>query len=233
MFFLSIIPYPFLDIGNLFPRWVSYLIEGTHSLLFAAIPIGGSEVRESDRQMVQEALLGDPGFEKLVRAYEQLVYRVAFRYLNDETDAVDVAQEVFIRIHRSLSKFRGDSSLSTWIYAITANLSRNAIRSRKNRAKVQVLAPPEKEEGTPFWDRVADSRGMLASRDTESGDMNKAIQKALQTLPEDYREAVILRDMEDLDYQEIAEALKTGIGTVKSRIARGRALLREKLREWL
>jgi RNA polymerase sigma-70 factor (ECF subfamily) len=229
---LTLSPTLFPATGNFWPRWVSYLI--TEALVFfsAATPAPGAD-RESDRRMVQEALSGDPGFEKLVRTHERMVYRVAFRFLNDETDATDVAQEVFIRVHRSLSKFRGDSSLSTWIYAITSNLSRNAIRSRKNRSKVQVLAPEERAEGTPFWDRVADNHGVLASRGAESKDLNGAIQEALQELPPDYREAVILRDMEDLDYQEIAGALKTGVGTVKSRIARGRALLRERLKDWL
>lgn len=189
--------------------------------------------RGDDQALVREALSGDPGFEKLVKAHERMVYRVAFRFLNDETDALDVTQEVFIRVHRSLSKFRGDSSLSTWIYTITANLSRNAIRSRKNRAKVQVLAPEEKDGQVPFWDKVADNRGALASRQAESRDLNGAIQACLQDLPPDYREAVILRDIEDLDYQEIAQVLETGLGTVKSRIARGRAILREKLKDWL
>lgn len=183
--------------------------------------------------MIQEALSGDPGFEKLVKAHERMVYRVAFRFLNNEPDAMDVTQDVFIRVHRSLAKFRGDSSLSTWIYTITANLSRNAIRSRKNREKVQVLAPEEREDQTPFWDRVADNRGGLAYRQTESRDLNGAIQESLQGLPFDYREAVILRDLEDLDYQEIAKVLETSVGTVKSRIARGRAILREKLKDWL
>jgi len=189
--------------------------------------------RETDRKLTEEALLGDPGFEKLVKAFERMVYRVAFRFLNDETDASDVTQEVFIRVHRALPKFRGDSSLSTWIYAITANLSRNAIRSKRNREKVQVLAPEQRQDQAPFWERVADNRGGPASRPAESGELNQAIQAALQGLPADYREAVILRDLEGLDYQEIAEALKTEVGTVKSRIARGRAILREKLKDWL
>lgn len=216
---------------NLLPPWVSYLL-GTLRPLFAAAP-EATPSREEDRQLIQEALSGDPGFEKLVRAHERMVYRVAFRFLGEETDALDVAQEVFLRVHKALPQFRGDSALSTWIYSITANLSRNALRSRKNRSKVQVLAPKEQEEGASFWDRVADNKGILASRSAESRDMNEAIQKALGTLPADYREAVILRDMEDLDYQDIAAVLKTGVGTVKSRIARGRAMLREKLREWL
>ena len=216
---------------NLWPSWVSYLMEKAKAFFSAATP--APSTREDDRRMIEEALSGDPGFEKLVKAYERLVYRVAFRYLNDETDASDVAQEVFIRVHRALPKFRGDSALSTWIYTITANLSRNAIRSRKNREKTQVLAPKERDDDPPFWDKVADRQGVSASRAMESGDLNRAIQAALEGLPTDYREAVILRDLEDLDYQQIAEVLETGVGTVKSRIARGRALLRDKLKEWL
>jgi len=190
--------------------------------------------KEVERQLVKEALSGEPGFEKLVRTYEQMVYRVAYRFVNNETDASDVTQEVFLRVYKSLSKFRGDSALSTWIYTITANLSRNAIRSKKNREKVQVLAPEEKDDDrSSFWERVADKKEAGSLRLVESSGLNNAIQAALLQLPDDYREAVILRDMENLDYQDIALALKTGLGTVKSRIARGRSLLREQLKDWL
>lgn len=227
-------PLPFFPLsGNFLPPWVSHLVELGRAFFAAWGSGGNAPSREEDQAMIQEALSGDPGFEKLVKAHERMVYRVAFRFLNNETDATDVAQDVFIRVHRSLAKFRGDSSLSTWIYTITANLSRNAIRSKKNREKVQVLAPEEREDQTPFWDRVADNRGGLAYRQAESRDLDGAIQESLQTLPPDYREAVILRDVEDLDYQEIARVLETSVGTVKSRIARGRAILRDKLKDWL
>ena len=139
--FTSLSAFPLFYPGNLLPRWVSYIREQL-LLLFSAelVPEAG---READRHMIQEALSGEPGFEKLVKTYERMVYRVAYRFLNNETDAADVAQEVFIRVHQSLARFRGESALSSWIYAITANLSRNAIRSKKNRAKTQVLAPPD------------------------------------------------------------------------------------------
>jgi RNA polymerase sigma-70 factor (ECF subfamily) len=190
--------------------------------------------REMERKLVEEALSGGPGFEKLVRAYERMVYRVAYRFVNNETDASDVTQEVFLRVYKSLSRFRGESALSTWIYTITANLSRNAIRSKRNREKVQVLAPEEKDEDREsFWARVADKKEAGSLRLVESSGLNKAIEAALQQLPEDYREAVILRDVEDLDYQEIALVLKTSLGTVKSRIARGRSLMREQLKDWV
>lgn len=207
-------------IGKLMPLW-------------AAAGPDKAASREEDRALIQEALGGDNGFEKLVRAYERMVFRVAFRFLSDEADASDVSQEVFVRVHKALPDFRGDSSLSTWIYAITANLSRNALRSRKNRSKVQVLAPKEEEEGSGFWDRVVDPKGTTAHQGAEGKDLGSAIRAAMEKLPEDYKEAVILRDMEDMDYGEIAAALKTSVGTVKSRIARGRAILREKLKDWV
>jgi RNA polymerase sigma-70 factor, ECF subfamily len=189
---------------------------------------------ELEGRLVREALSGEPGFEVLVKAFEKMVYRVAYRFLNNESDACDVAQEVFLRVHRSLPQFRGESSLSTWIYAITANLSKNAIRSRENREKVQVLAPEDPDPGQlQFWQKVPDQRSINAGRRAENQELNAAIQGALTELPPDFREAVILRDLEDLEYQEIAETLKIDLGTVKSRIARGRSLLRDKLKDWL
>jgi RNA polymerase sigma-70 factor (ECF subfamily) len=187
-----------------------------------------------DRRFVTDALSGDPGFERLVKAYETMVYRTAFRYLGQEADALDVTQDVFIRVHKSLSKFRGDSSLSTWIYAITANLSKNALRSKKNRGKLQVLAPAGENESTKGWlEKAPESESQWASRLAESHEFQKRFQKALDRLPPDYKEAVVLRDLEDLDYEKISAVLKTGLGTVKSRIARGRALLRDQLKDWL
>jgi len=227
--------FPF-SLGNLLPGWVSHLIGvGRRSLFAQPVDLPTKEAnRETDRQLVKEALSGEPGFEKLVKAHERMVYRVAFRFLNNETDASDVAQEVFFKVYRSLSEFRGDSALSSWIYAITANLSKNAIRSRKNREKVQVLAPEDPQDGGPsFWDQAKDGRQVGSDRETESRSLHSAIREAVAALPLDYQEAVILRDLEDMDYQEIALALKTGLGTVKSRIARGRSLLREKLKDWL
>jgi RNA polymerase sigma-70 factor (ECF subfamily) len=225
---------PNSEFWNNLLRSVSYLVEVGRSLFSTALSsVEKADNRGSDQMLIKEALSGEPGFEKLVRAYEQMVYRVAFRFLGNPTDASDVAQEVFLRVHKALSKFRGDSALSTWIYTITANLSRNAIRSKKNREKVQVLAPQEKDGDTPFWDRVADKGSVSSSRGLENKEMSGAIQEAITQLPPDYREAVILRDLEDMDYPEIAQVLKTSLGTVKSRIARGRALLRERLRDWL
>lgn len=190
--------------------------------------------RVAERRLIEEALQDGDGFGRLVAAYERFVFRVAFRFVGNEEDALDVTQEAFLRIHRALPGFRGDSSLSTWIYTVTANLARNSLRSKKSREKVQVLAPEDKGpegETRSFWDRVADPKAKGPARETESRDLGERIQAALMELPVDFREAVMLRDMEDLDYQDIATLLAVELGTVKSRIARGRALLREKLRD--
>jgi RNA polymerase sigma-70 factor (ECF subfamily) len=96
------------------------------------------------------------------------------------------------------------------------------------------LAPKERDENDrSFWERMADKKDAGATRKTEGKDLNEAIQQALAELPIDFRETVILRDLESLDYEAIAKSLKLGLGTVKSRIARGRSLLREKLKGWL
>jgi RNA polymerase sigma-70 factor (ECF subfamily) len=222
---------------NFLFRGVSHRLRGVQALFSA--PSAEAPARElekaGEQSLVKEAMSGEPGFEKLVRTYEKTVYRVAFRFLNNSADASDVAQEVFFRIFRALPDFRGESSLSTWIYSITANLSRNAIRSRKNREKNVILAPGDKPEdnGPSFMEGAQDQRETGSLVKTENMELHEAIQEALQKLPPDYREAVILRDLEDLDYQAIALLLNVELGTVKSRIARGRTLLRQKLKDWL
>ena len=113
-------------------------------------------------------------------------------------------------------------------------MCRVAPNSSFGREKTQVLAPPNREgEKSSFWEKAADLSAVGSLRKIESKDLNEAIQRALAELPPDFREAVILRDLEAMDYEAIASALDLGLGTVKSRIARGRSLLRERLKDWL
>jgi RNA polymerase sigma-70 factor (ECF subfamily) len=225
--------YPSLWNYFLFPLSNLLTMTGGFSLFASIRPPLGSKYQE-DLALIREALSDDGGFEKLVKNFEQMVYRVAFRYLNHEADACDVTQEVFLKIHRALPDFRGDSALKTWIYAITANTSRTFLRSRKVRTKFQVLATEDKtDKGANLVEKAEDLRSPGALRVAENSELKTAIQKALQTLPSEYREAVVLRDLEGLEYEQIAQVLKTGAGTVKSRISRGRAFLRDALKEWL
>ena len=172
----------------------------------------------------------------MVSTYERLVYRLSFRFMGNHHDACDVSQDVFLRVHRALREFRGESSLNTWIYTITANTARNHLRSRKYRQNIQVLAFLSREhDGKPhsLFEKVADPNGKSPSREVESSELGVRIHQALMELPFAFREPVILRDMENLDYGKIARLLRIKSGTVKSRICRGRAILRTILKDEL
>ena len=198
------------------------------------MPASAGNERTQEKELVQEALKGEPGFERLVRLYERLVYRVAYRFLGDEHQAADVSQEVFLRIYRALPGFRGESALSSWIYAITANLSRNALRSGRRTQALRTLSLSDSnEDETPLLERLVDMKVRDADRILEGKEFSRGAQAALMRLSPDYREAVVLRDVEGLEYGEIASVLKVEVGTVKSRIARGRAQLRAELKDWL
>jgi len=156
----------FPSFGNLGPACVSDSL-GLWELLARAVNPAIREAsdrsldRVAERKLIEEAMQGEAGFNRLVSVYERFVFRVAFRFVGNEEDALDVSQETFLRIHRALPGFRGDSSLSTWIYTVTANLARNSLRSKKSRERVQVLAPSEEGkdgEVRSFWDRVADPK---------------------------------------------------------------------------
>jgi RNA polymerase sigma-70 factor (ECF subfamily) len=239
---MTLVPSAFLNqpLWNILRYGVSILSgEPLRAVLLAArpaSPAGETRVQDrlQDKQLIQEALQGEPGFERLVRLFERLVFRVAFRYLGEEQQAADVSQEVFLRVYRALPGFRGESALSSWIYAITANLSRNVLRSRRKGDGFKVLSLSQSpEDEAPLLERLVDMKVKDADRILENKEFARAAQAALMKLPVDYHEAVILRDIEGLEYSEIAQVLKIEIGTVKSRIARGRVQLRDELKDWL
>ncbi len=222
-------------LGNFSPFPMSnILLRYLHAWFFSSTGSSNGISHDEDLALIQAALSGDDGFEKLVKNFENMVYRVAYRFLNHEADASDVAQEVFLKIHNALPRFRGESSLKTWIYAITANTSRNLLRSRTARSKFQVFTPMEKgEQGRDPIENAEDMKSPTALRNVESDELKGAIQRAVQTLPLEYKEAVVLRDFEGLEYEQIAQVMKIGIGTVKSRISRGRSILKNLLKDWL
>jgi RNA polymerase sigma-70 factor (ECF subfamily) len=207
-----------------------------HSMIRTTIeaPEESTHPRTDDRQLIKDSLKKN-GFGRLVSTYEGLVYRLAFRFVGNPEDAFDVSQETFLRIHRALPKFRGDSALSTWIYTITANTARNFLRSKKSRERVQVLTFPNQvgDEFSTQLEQKPDSLQKSPVHQVESRALGVRIQNALMVLPEEFREAVILRDMEGLDYLEIAQQLGVKEGTIKSRISRGRAVLRILLKDEL
>ncbi len=177
-----------------------------------------------DEHLVDRHRYGDEeAFTEIFHRFSGLIYNVSFRMAGDHGVAEDLAQEVFLRIHRHLHKFAGRSSLKTWIYRVTVN----HCRSRLGRKRLPTR-PLDYDEGREL--QVADQRRGPEGR-VEARDAAELVQRALAAVPSPYREAVILRDLEELEYGEIAEVLGVRIGTVRSRIARGRERLRRQLVE--
>ena len=159
-------------------------------------------------------------FDEIYRQFAPMVYNLALRMAGSEVKAEDYTQEVFLRIHRHLGRFSGRSSLKTWIYRVALNHCRSRLSRR--RYFFQPLAEEQDDAaGVQLVDGGRDPENLALARDAE-----RQVGHALRELKPVFREAVILRDLEGLTYEEIAEVLKVRIGTVRSRIARGREQLR-------
>lgn len=184
--------------------------------------IGEARVADPDAELVAAAITGDrDAFEALVRRHQTRIVNYAMAIVKYPADAEDVAQETFIRAYRSLTRFRGDSSFKTWLYTIATNAARTGLerRIRRNRLEDESLddeAAPLAAGDVPAGG--ADAETTLLQRES--------IDRALAALPPDLRIAVVLRDVEGLDYKEIAAATGAPIGTVESRIFRARRRLR-------
>ena len=162
-------------------------------------------------------------FEDLVRTQQHRVYGLALRMLGNATEAQDVAQEVFIRAHRGLAEFRGDAQISTWLYTIASRLCLNRLAGSERR-----LA----RHGEEVLGRLPDVRPG-PDEALERGELEEALHRAIAELDEERRVVVVLRDVEGLAYEEIAEILALPIGTVRSRLHRARLDLKEKLERFL
>lgn len=176
---------------------------------------------DADRDLVSAAARGDrQAFDDLVGRYQAQIVNLARAMTSSDADVDDMAQEVFVRVWRALPKFRGESTFRTWIYGIALNVIRTH-RGRRSKLRNLFWSAPADSEIDPLEQAVDRDEGVedtVVRRD--------AIDRALKTLPAELREAVILRDVQGLDYREIAEALGVPMGTVESRIFRGRQRLR-------
>ena len=166
---------------------------------------------ETDRELVRRFLAGDrAAFDRLVRRHEQRVYNVAYRMVGRTEDAKDVTQEAFITAFRKLQSFRGDAAFSTWIHRVTLNACYDLLRRRK---RAPVLLGDENDPGEPAEDP--------ADRVASAID----VQRALVQVSQEFRAVLVLHDVQGLPYEEIAAALEVPVGTVKSRLHRGRVAL--------
>ena len=191
--------------------------------------------KDEESLIIHRVLMGEKeAFAEIVRAYQQMVFNLAFRYLGNYEEAEELTQEVFIRVFRFLKKFKGKSSLKTWIYRITVNSAYNRydwLRRRKHKQQMSLDAQNSPED-KPLKDKIKTTDRNPES-EALSREVQREIQQCIERLPKRLRMAVILRDIEGLSYNEIAEALQINEGTVKSRIARGRAALKESLQEYI
>lgn len=182
-----------------------------------------------DIQLV-EALRGgsESAYETLLSRFQQPVYNLALRLLNDPADAADVVQEVFLKVFRNVDGFRGQSSLKTWIYRIAVNEANNQRRWFYRHRRREVGLEQEADEAHSPADVIPDG-GRTPFDHVFEREKQQLIEAALTRINPAFRESVVLRDIADLSYEEIAEVLQLSLGTVKSRILRGREALRQEL----
>jgi RNA polymerase sigma-70 factor, ECF subfamily len=186
---------------------------------------------DSDQQLVERVQAGDKSaFDLLVRKYQHRVLKLVGRFVSDAAEAEDVAQEAFLKAYRALASFRGDSAFYTWLYRIAINTAKNALVSNRRRPVDFDLDLQDPEQ----FDRHA----RLKEGDTPEGvllteEIRQVVERAMEQLPEDLRTAIILRELEGMSYEEIAEAMDCPVGTVRSRIFRAREAIDRKLKPLL
>jgi len=191
--------------------------------------IGWSDVGTAEAALIERCNTGDEtACADLVSAHQRMVYTLALHLLQDPDEALDLSQEVFLRVFRTLPSFRGQSALRTWIYRIVINQARNRQRwwNRRRRSSQISLDQHLEVHGEPSANPQSTPDNMLAQKQLAS-----QLREALDALPFDQRSVVVLREIDGLSYEEIAYSLGVTLGTVKSRLTRARRALRDVLQE--
>jgi RNA polymerase sigma-70 factor, ECF subfamily len=193
-------------------------------------------VRTAEAAIVAELKAGsEEAFEWLIAHYNQPVYSLVYRILDDPSDAADTTQEVFIKVFRGIRNFNADSSLKTWIYRIAVHEASNHrrwwFRYKVQEISIEPVAGAE-HDSLGIKDRLVDE-GRSPLQNACDEELRARVETELKALSEPYRTTVILRDIEELSYEQIAEVMQTSLGTVKSRLVRGREALRKRLERHL
>jgi RNA polymerase sigma-70 factor (ECF subfamily) len=187
--------------------------------------------KTDDQRLVDRVKEGDKkAFDVLVLKYQHKIVKLVMRYVRDPTDALDVSQEAFIKAYRALPNFRGDSAFYTWLYRIAINTAKNHIVSM-NRKPLDYDLDSQNSEGydVPPKLRDDDSPDKILQRE----ELRQALEGAIDALPEELRVAIVLREIEGMTYEEIAEAMECPVGTVRSRIFRARDAVDKSIRPLL
>jgi RNA polymerase sigma-70 factor, ECF subfamily len=178
--------------------------------------------------MIAAILAGETQlYHELIRPYERNVYLMALSYMKNEADAEDVAQEAFVRAFRSLASFRAEARFSTWLISITLNEARSRLR-RRSLVRMDSLDTPPDEEQNVSPALMRDWRE-IPSEVLERGEVRQLLQEAIEQLPDIYRQVFLLRDVEEMNISETAEALNISIPSVKVRLHRARMMLQKQL----
>jgi len=170
----------------------------------------------------------EDAFEALVSRREREVYNLARRLLRDREDALDATQDTFLRVFRSLSSFRGDCAFRTWVFGIAINVCRSRLASAEARQR-RATASLERDDHGEARELPLPDPAPGPESAAVGGELRLALERALQRLTPEHREIVLLREMEGLEYDDLARLLGCAVGTVKSRLARARAALRTEL----
>ena len=187
--------------------------------------------KSSDQALVERVQQGDKSaFDVLVARYQHKVVKLIMRYVRDQAEALDVAQEAFIKAYRAMPRFRGDSAFYTWLYRIAINTAKNHLVAARRRPLDYDLDIQDPEQ--------YDMQARLKDVDTPeatllSEEIRETVNRAIEELPEDLRTAIMLRELEGMSYEEIATTMECPVGTVRSRIFRAREAIDKRLRPLL
>mgnify|MGYP001814848829 FL=1 len=183
--------------------------------------------QSSDKKLVKRVQKGDKGaFDLLVLKYQHKIVNLVMRYVRDPELALDITQEAFIKAYRALPRFRGDSAFYTWMYRIAVNTAKNHLAAQRRRPMDVELDLQDPEQ--------YDLHAKLKETDTPEGvslsnELKETVERAIAALPEDLRTAIILRELEGMSYEDIAQTMECPVGTVRSRIFRARDAIAKKI----
>lgn len=181
---------------------------------------------DTELQLINQAKAGNTdAFETLIKSYEKSIYTICLRMLLSEEEAYDATQEVCVKIWRQLHLFKGDSKLSTWIYRITTNQCLDLLRKNKNKNKKEISLF-QKNDDDEEWMIDQGNEKENVEKIMENKELKEILKEAIYQLKEDYKTVIVLRDINQYSYDEIAQILNISLGTVKSRLSRARASLR-------
>ena len=208
-------------------------LDKTESMGMEAVGTSMPNPKISDHALIELTRDGDEAaFGEIMTRYRGPITNYLYRFLNDYEEAVDLAQETFVRVYFAIDRYHTQFAFSTYIYRIATNLAISEIRKRKRRRLLSLTGLFQSDDDSPVEFQPPDTR-VLADEELENEERDKTIARAIAALPEKYRVPVILRDIEGKTYDEVAEIMGLGLGTTKSRISRGRGLLKEKLQHFL